>query len=298
MALDINALRNAFNSGNRPQAPSNYFPFFAMNDGESSTIRFLPDLDQDNPLGFLVEKRTHVLTINGRAKTVPCLKMYGNKPCPICTVSSNYYNAGDAVNGKKYYRKIQHIGQALVVQTSVTPRGEGEEPFEGTVRLVQISPQIHKVIHEAIMSGDLEEDPSHFENGTNFIIKKDRQGEYSTYSFSKFAKRETALDEDTIEYVKSQMKDLSTLLPAEPPLEEIEALLEAEMSGSTVAPTRQQATAPAVDDSAAEAIAALQQRRAAQAAPAKEVVEEDDGEDDEMSAVLAEIVARKRARQV
>lgn len=296
MALDINALRNAFGSGNRPQAPSNYFPFFAMNDGESSTIRFLPDLDQDNPLGFLVEKRTHQLTINGRPKTVPCLKMYGNKPCPICAVSSQYYNAGDSVNGKKYYRKIQHIGQALVLTTTVAPRNDGDEPFEGTVRLVQISPQIHKVIHEAIMSGDLEEDPSNFEFGTNFVIKKDKQGEYSTYSFSKFAKRETALDPDTIEYVKTQMKDLSTLLPAEPPLEEIEALLEAEMTGGTVAtPSRQPAQPSGESDSAAEAVAALQARRAAQSAPVAEEAEDEDG-DDEMADVLAQIAARKRQR--
>ena len=297
MALDINALRAAYASTNKPQAPSNYFPFFTMQDGEQSTIRFLPDKNSENPLGFLVEKRTHVLKVNGRDKTVPCMKMYG-KQCPICNVSSQYYNAGDRLNGKKYYRKIAHIGQALIMQTTVVPK-EGEDKFEGTVRLVQISPQIHKVIQEAIMSGDLEAVPSDFEEGTNFIIKKDKQGDYSSYSFSKFAKRETALDEETIDYVLTQMKDLSELLPAEPPLEEVEAWLEADMTGTdipTSAPAARAQT-PVVDDAdAQEAIAALAARRTANAAAARPAVEDDEA-DDEADDILAAIAARRRSRE-
>lgn len=297
MALDINALRAAFGTNNKPQAPSNYFPFFAMQDGDQSTIRFLPDANNENPLGFLVEKRTHVLKVNGRDKTVPCLKMYG-KTCPVCNVSSQYYNNGDRNLGKKYYRKIQHIGQALVTATSVVPK-EGDDKFEGTVRLVQISPQIHKVIQEAIMSGDLDDAPCDFLDGTNFVIKKDKQGDYSSYSFSKFARRPTPLDEDTIEYVRTQMKDLSTLIPAEPPLEEIEAWLEADMTGGE-GPTS--ASTPRVDvggtSDEQEAVAALQARRAANAAASKPAVEEDEGEDGEMDDVLAAIAARRRQREV
>lgn len=306
MALDINALRAAFSSNNKPAAPSNYFPFFQMNDGEQSVIRFLPDLNQENPLGFLVEKRTHVLKVNGRDKSIPCLKMYG-KQCPICNVAAQYYNAGDRVSGKKYYRKIQHIGQALIISTPVQPK-DGEEAFTNTVRLVQISPQIHKVIHESIMSGDLEEAPYDFEFGTNFTIKKDKQGDYSTYSFSKFAKRESALDEDTIEYCQSQMKDLSTLLPQEPSVEEVEAWLEAEMTGGA-APTvnrpvvtRQVAVDDGDSDDAAAAIAALQARLQANAAAARPQVQAaDDGDDDgdgDMDDVLAAIAARRRSREV
>lgn len=146
--------------------------------------------------------------------------------------------------------------------------------------------------------------PSDFENGTNFIIKKDKQGEYSSYSFSKFAKRETALDEDTVEYVKTQMKDLSTLLPAEPSLEEVEAWLEAEMTGGPAPVTggRPGQQASQSDDSdAAEAVAALQARRAAQAAasrPAPVADDEDDAGDGDMDSVLAAIAARRRARDV
>ena len=304
MALDINALRAAFSSGNKGNAPSNYFPFFTMNDGDQSIIRFLPDANAENPLGFLVEKRTHVLKVNGRDKSVPCLKMYG-KACPICNVSSQYYNAGDRINGKKYFRKIQHIAQALIVTTPIQPK-EGEEKFEGTVRLVQLSPQIHKVIHEAILSGDLEEHPADYQYGTNFIVKKDKQGDYSTYSFSKFAKRETALDEDTIDYCKSQLKNLSTLLPAEPSVEEVEAWLEAEMTGGPAptgngAPRQVPAASAGNDSEAAEAIAALAARRAANTATTKAPAADEDDEDEDsegMDAVLAAIAARRQNRDV
>ena len=71
-----------------------------MKNGEQAIIRFLPDKNQDNPLGFLVEKLSHALTINGERKTVPCLRMYG-EDCPICAVSSAYYKDEDKENGKK-----------------------------------------------------------------------------------------------------------------------------------------------------------------------------------------------------
>ena len=57
----------------------------------------------------------HNLEINGDRKSVPCLSMYG-EDCPICAVSSAYYKAEDKENGKKYWKKKQHIAQALIVE--------------------------------------------------------------------------------------------------------------------------------------------------------------------------------------
>lgn len=313
MALDLAALRAAFAPKDKTQGsrgPSNYFPFFQMEEGDQSTVRFLPDLNPENPLGFLVPKHTHVLKINGRDRSIPCLKMYG-KECPICKVAAAYYNAGDRTNGQRYYRKVQHLAQALVMQTNLMPQ-DTEDNYNGTVRLVQLSPQIYKVIQEAIMSGDLEEFPYDYEFGTNFIIKKDRQGDYPTYSFSKFAKRESALSEAEIAYAKSQLKDLSSLLPAEPPLEEVEALLEAEMTGGQYNPTGGQTQAPRAqpsaaprpqpvaqadedDDSTAAALAALTARRQPTPVPTQ-VQEEDD--DDSVNDVLAALAARRQSRSV
>lgn len=315
MALDLAALRAAFAPKDKtqgPKGPSNYFPFFQMEEGDQSTVRFLPDLNADNPLGFLVPKHTHILKINGRDRSVPCLKMYGHD-CPICKVAAAYYNAGDRTNGQRYYRKVQHLAQVLVMQTNLVPQDPNDN-YNGTVRLAQISPQLYKVIQEAVMSGDLDEPPHDYEFGTNFIIKKDKQGDYPTYSFSKFAKRESALSDDEIQYVKTQMKDLSSLLPNEPPLEEVEALLEAEMTGGqynpsgNVAPRATQTPQPRPvapqrlvqdeddDGSAADALAALASAR--RPAVVQPTVQDDDGDDDSVNDVLAALAARRQNRTV
>ena len=96
MALSLEQLRSAFKQPERAgnNLPNNYYPFWNMKNGESATVRFLPDANQDNPYGFLVERLTHVLEINGERKTVPCLHMYG-EDCPICAVSKAYYDDED-----------------------------------------------------------------------------------------------------------------------------------------------------------------------------------------------------------
>lgn len=309
MSLSLDALRSAFkkdtttNTGN---GLGNYFPFHKMQTGESSTVRFLPDLNAENPMGFLVEKRTHTLTINGQKRNVPCRTMYG-EDCPICKVSSAYYKANDTVNGKKYWRKLQYIGQALIVDSPI-PAQAGEEVATGTVKLMTINPQLYKVIKEAFESGDLENIPFDYEMGTNFIIKKDQQGEYASYILSKFAKRETALDDDTIEFVQGQLKDLSTVLPKCPELAEVEAMLEADMTGSEYkagTTARTQESAGSEDD--AEMQAAMERMRARRASavadsdepaparvaptPAPVADAGDDGDDDD------DIIAQLKARR-
>ena len=118
MTLSIDQLRAAFKKEESTQSrPNNYYPFWNMQVGEQAIVRFLPDKDQDNHLGFMVEKMMHTLNINGENKSVPCLKMYG-EDCPICRVSSAYYKdeGKGSANGKKYWRKKQHLVQALIVE--------------------------------------------------------------------------------------------------------------------------------------------------------------------------------------
>lgn len=223
-------LRAAFKKSEKQQKlPNNYYPFWDMKPGESATVRFLPDKNSENPLGFIIEKKQHTLMINGQKRKVPCLDMYGEK-CPICQVSRDYYKADDKDNGKKYYRSVQYIAQALVVENPL-PLKENEEDPTGKVRLIAMGPQLYKIIKDAFESGELDELPYHYENGTDFIIKKDKQGEYASYSLSKFSRRERALDEDTIANLK--LVELSSVLPKNPGMEKITAMLEADLSGDS-----------------------------------------------------------------
>ena len=278
MSLSLEQLRSAFKKDTKTEGggnQNNYFPFHKMQMGESATVRFLPDVDKSNPMGFLVEKRSHKLKINGQDRTIPCLTTYGDE-CPICKVSAAYYKADDKVNGKKYWRKLQYTAQVLVVDSPIPPEA-GEPAANGQVKLMTINPQLYKVIKEAFESGDLENIPYQYDVGTNFIIKKDQQGEYASYIMSKFAKRETALDDETIEFVTAALKELSTTLPRKPERAEIEAMLEAEMTGSEYkagAATQAAPAAAAEDD--ADMAAALTRMRAQRAAAIAADEDEDD----------------------
>jgi len=280
-------LQNAFKTPDRESSgsglPNNYYPFWNMKEGESALIRFLPDGNSENPLGFLVEKVMHNLDINGERKSVPCLSMYG-EDCPICALSSSYYKAEDKVNGKKYWKKKQHIAQALVVEDPMPADETTEENHEGKVRYVALGYQVFNIIKAAFEDGELDEIPYAYEGGTNFIIKKTKQGEYASYSLSKFARKSTDLDEDVI--ANFDLADLSDLLPKNPGLEKVEAMLEAAVTGaeynaeSTSTSQRQTSTPTAetskieesvssadeeMDDEADDILAQIRKRRAAKA---------------------------------
>ena len=230
----LEQVRNAFKSTDKESnnLPNNYYPFWNMKDGDQAVIRFLPDANQDNPTGFLVEKVMHTLTINGEFKSVPCLSMY-NEPCPVCAVSQKYYKAEDKENGKKYWKKKQHIAQAIIVEDPLVDENGVQSPYQGQVKYVTLGFQLFGIIKAAFEDGELDDVPYAFEGGTDFVIKKTKQGDFATYSLgSKFARKSTDLDQDTVAAVQQQLIDLSTLLPKNPGVENVEGMLEAAMTGS------------------------------------------------------------------
>ena len=301
MALSLDQLKNAFKK-NEPQntnRPNNYYPFWNMKTGESATIRFLPDKNSDNPLGFMVEKFMHNLVVNGEKKNVPCLKMY-EEDCPICKVSNAYYKAEDKVNGQKYWRKKQHITQALIVSDPLPPNAETGETHQGKVRFIALGYQLFNVIKEAFESGELDNVPYEFNGGYEFIIKKTMQGEYSTYSVgSRFRNKPVNLTDDEVDSVQEHMIDLRTLLPQNPGLDKVEAMLEASLTGASYAGDSN------VDDTVdADAVVSTKvtsavvkestpvtQQKVVKSAP---VVEENEDDDEaEAERILSEIRARR-----
>jgi hypothetical protein len=308
MALSLEQLRAAFKTPERSgnTLPNNYYPFFNMKTGEQATVRFLPDANADNPLGFLVEKLTHVLEINGERKTVPCLRMYG-EDCPICAVSSAYYKAEDKVNGKKYWRKKSHLAQALVVEDPMPADEQTGETHEGKVRFLNLGYQVYNVIKDAFESGELDDVPFAFEGGCNFILKKTQQGEYPAWTMSKFARSESDLTAEEIEIAEEGMIDLSTLLPKNPGREKVEAMLEAALSGAEYvepssgdsAPTTPApASAPASAPAPAPAPAPTKAENVKETSVPTPAVSDEDSEGGEADAekILAQIRARRNKR--
>lgn len=207
-----------------------FFPFWKAEIGTTSLVRFLPDLDEANPLGFLVENLTHDLIINGKKKTVACGKMYGDS-CPICEQSQKYYDEKSPDYNKelgyKYYRKKNYIGQVIVMDTTI------EHNADQLVKLIEFGPKIFKQIQAAFQSGDLENPPYEFEGGHNFRINKTKSGEYADYGTSSFAPRASNVSEDIIERI--ELFDLAKFRAPHVARDVLEGMLVAAESGAAYA---------------------------------------------------------------
>ena len=244
-------------SGGGDQSWKKFFNFWKAPTDSTSVVRFLPDLDEDNPMGFLVENLTHELVVNGKREKVACLKMYG-EDCPICALSQKYYDEKDPEHnealGKKYYRKKSYIGQVLVLETPV------EHDAEQLVKLIDFGPAIFNQIQAAFKSGDLENPPYELKGGYNFRVKKTKSGEYASYTTSNFSPKQTDVADEVIDAI--ELYDLKTFRTPKTSRAQLEAMLIADQTGASV---------PSGDDAAPEPAP-----KARTAAPAPSAGDDDD----------------------
>jgi len=261
------------------------YPFWNMNDGEEAIVRFLPDKNEDNDEGFMLEKFVHKFTINGQYKTVLCPKHHGGGKCPACDISAEYYDADDKASGKKFYRDMNHIARAVIVADPLDKDAEGKDNV-GKIMTINLSFQVYNAIINSF--NDLEDYPFDYENGCNFIITKqmvkDGEKSYANYSFSKFARKETPISK----YIKEEdikLLDLTTLLPKVATVEEMETYLEAAIQGAD-----NDSTAPKKSDS----IGALKDKLGTVTdAPAeKETASSEDNISDAANDILNDIMAQ------
>lgn len=293
--FSLDALKQHFatttTTNNQQAGGNNYYPFWNMDAGESAVVRFLPDKNMDNPW-FLLEKAHHELVINGEKKRVPCLKNYNNEDCPICKMSQQFYkNDGkDSTMGKQLYKKRQYLGQVYIVDDPLPIDKELGKDLSGEVKLVSLGQKIYESIKDAVETGELDSAPHSYEDGTNFIIRKTKNGDYADYSRSRFDKRPTPLPSELIDQLEDKLVDLTTLLPTKPEYDYLVEQLNFHLNGggapedhSSSASTTSYTSAPAqtqapVNDAPPKAAPA--------AAPSLD-------EDDETAAVLAQLRARK-----
>lgn len=297
------------NTSSGESLPSNYYPFHKIEFDEKCTVRFLPDKNDDNELGFLIEKFSHELNVNGQRRTVPCLKMYGHKECPICKKSAEIYKleGEKSVTGKRLYRRKQHIGQALIVEDPLAYK-EDQTPALGTVKLLNIGFTIYEKINSAFNDDELEDVPWDSENGTDFVIKRTKKGEYANYENSKFKGRPRALTEAELAVAEAGMIDLSTLIPQEPTEQYLLEMLNADLNSTPVSEgdnsasakgTGKAADADGIDpQSSVEGVKTFNKkddedalRELSVAKATTTVVEDDDGDD-----ILKQLQANRRRK--
>ena len=210
-----------------------------MEEGASTTLRFLPDGNTKNTF-FWQERAMIRLPFNGikgemESKQVmvqvPCVEMWGDA-CPILAEVRTWFKDKSLEDmGRKYWKKRSYIFQGFVRENPIADDKTPDNP----IRKFIIGPQLFATIKGALMDPELEELPTDMLRGLDFRISKTSKGGYADYSTSKWARKESALTEVEQAAVDAHgLFDLSTFLPKRPgdvELKVIKEMFEASVDG-------------------------------------------------------------------
>ena len=207
------------------------YPHWNMEEGQSATLRFLPDGNSKNT--FFWQERAMIRLpfngIKGEADSkqvyvqVPCMEMW-QETCPVLTEVRTWFKDKALEDmGRKYWKKRSYIFQGFVREN---PLADDKTP-ENPIRRFIIGPQIFSIIKSALMDPELEELPTDLQRGLDFRITKTSKGGYADYNTSKWARKESALTEAEQAAVdKYGLFDLSTFLPKKPTEAEVKVIKE------------------------------------------------------------------------
>lgn len=235
----LQASENKGKEGGTGGGDRSIYPHWNMEEGQSATLRFLPDGNPKNTF-FWQERAMIRLPFNGVKGEmdskqvmvqVPCMEMWG-ETCPILTEVRTWFKDKSLEEmGRKYWKKRSYIFQGFVRENPLSDDTTPENP----IRKFIIGPQIFTTIKGALMDPELEELPTDYLRGLDFRISKGSKGGYADYNGSKWARKESALTEDEQAAVeKHGLFDLSTFLPKKPgevELRVIKEMFEASVDG-------------------------------------------------------------------
>jgi hypothetical protein len=95
------------------------------------------------------------------------------------------------------------------------------------IRRFVVSPQLIPIIKTGLMDPEMEELPTHYTRGLDFVIRKTSKGGYADYSTSNWARKETALTEVEQAAIEAHgLFNLSDFLPKKPTPAEIQIIKE------------------------------------------------------------------------
>jgi hypothetical protein len=197
------------------------YPFWNMNEGDTSNVRFLADGDTTNPY-FWIEKAMIKLPftgVKGKADSknyivqVPCMEMWGEN-CPILAEVRTWYKDESLKEmANKYWKKRTYLFQGFVRTNAVADDKTPENP----IRRFTITPQIFSIIKASLMDPEIEELPTDTLRGLDFKIVKTQKGGYADYSTSGWARKESALTEaEQAAIAQFGLFDLKEFLPKKP----------------------------------------------------------------------------------
>jgi len=245
MALTLAEIRAKLQAQDNKQtsgsSDSAVFAHWNINEGETAKIRFLPDGNEKNSF-FWVERamiRLPFVGVKGQAESkrvevqVPCIEMYGKEyNCPILAEVRPWFKDPNLEEmGRKYWKKKSYLFQGFVRENPLADDSKPENP----IRRFTISPQIFNLIRAALMDTEMENLPTDYESGLDFIVSKTSKGGYADYSTSKWSRKETALSSEELAAIeKYGLFNLSEFLPKKPTdveLKVIKEMFEASVDG-------------------------------------------------------------------
>ena len=222
---DIRARLQAADSkqgGNNTGGDRSIYPHWNMEEGQSATLRFLPDGNNKNTF-FWVERQMIRLPFNGIKGEmdskqvmvqVPCVEMWEPNSCPILAEVRTWFKDKSLEEmGRKYWKKRSYIMQGFVREN---PIGDDTTP-DNPIRKFIIGPQLFATIKAVLMDPETEELPTDALRGLDFRISKTQKGGYADYSTSKWSRKESALTEVEAAAIEAHgLFDLNTFLPKRP----------------------------------------------------------------------------------
>jgi hypothetical protein len=217
------------------------YPHWNMPEGDSATLRFLPDGNTKNTF-FWAERAMIRLPFNGvkgemESKQVfvqvPCVEMWGDT-CPVLTEVRTWFKDKSLEDmGRKYWKKRSYIFQGFVREN---PLHDDKTPANPIRRFI-IGPQIFTIIKGALMDPELEELPTDLLRGLDFRITKGAKGGFADYNSSKWSRKESALTEaEQAAIAEHGLYDLGSFLPKKPTdveLKIIKEMFEASVDGQS-----------------------------------------------------------------
>ena len=222
------------------------YPFWNLKEGEQSTVRFLPDGDQNADF-FWKERLMIKLPVAGvKGETdsrpvqvqSPCMEMYGES-CPILNEVRGWFKDPTLEDmGRKYWKKRSYVFQGFVTENGLNEESLPENP----IRRFIIGPQIFQLIKSALLDPDMEELPTDYTAGVDFRIVKTSKGGYADYSTSNWSRRERPLTEDEKSAIdKHGLFNLGDFLPKKPTdveLKVMQEMFQASVDGEAYDPDR------------------------------------------------------------
>lgn len=236
-------------STNKYSGDNTIYPHWNVEDGgDPVQLRFLPDGDESNTYFWVVRQQIKLkfAGIKGQPNSkplivkVPCMEMWEpTGSCPVLAEIRPWFDDPKLSDlAHEYWKKRSYLMQGFV---HADPFNEDNAP-ENPIRRFIFTPQIFELIKASLIDPELEEIPTDYTSGLDFIINKTTKGKYADYTTSKWSRRETALTQDELDSIEEYgLNDLKTFLPKKPDakhLEIIKEMFEASLDGEAYDPDR------------------------------------------------------------